>query len=273
MFVATFLAVAVWETHRPSRELRFPTGKRWGTHAILYLLSGLVGRLALSSGPIAVALTASNRPWGLLNSPSMPWGLSVLLTILLLDFGRYVLHLAHHRIGFLWRFHQVHHSDPDFDLTTGVRGQPLEWAFVRFANLAAVFLLAPPVGAVFIYELLSIIHTFFSHANADMPDRLDTILLRFTFTPNVHRVHHSIDVAEQNHNLGEIFTFWDRAFGTYQARSCAGKMFAVGLKEKQDQAGTLTSMLLEPLALQRAGESQNNKPKAGGKQHLDSGFD
>lgn len=247
VFIATFLAVAVWETYCPKRELRFPAGKRWGHHALLYLLAGLVSRLVPMSGPMLVAVHVADRPWGLLNHAAIPLPISIISTVLLLDFMRYGAHAAHHKIGALWRLHQVHHSDPDFDVATYARTHPVEGVIIRGLNAAAVYLLAPPVIAVLAFEIVSVVHGFFSHANATMPDWLARGLQKVVFTPEEHRVHHSVDYGDQNTNFGEIFPWWDRLFGTYRGRSIFGPEFDVGLKDEQSTAGDAITLTLMPL--------------------------
>ena len=107
--------------------------------------------------------------FGLFHQIALPYAVRFILTILLLDFVRYAVHWAEHHVPILWRMHQVHHSDPDFDLSTGARVHPLETVLVQGATLAAVALLAPPVAAVLAVELVTCFQVFFAHANVSMP--------------------------------------------------------------------------------------------------------
>jgi sterol desaturase/sphingolipid hydroxylase (fatty acid hydroxylase superfamily) len=155
-------------------------------------------------------------------------------------------------VPFLWRVHHVHHSDPDFDLSTGARAHPIEVALTQGANLAAVAILAAPVAAVLAAELFSCAQSFFSHANASLPAWVEEPLRWVFVTPDMHRIHHSEEVGEQGKNLGDIFPWWDRLFRTYQQTPDAGQdRMVVGLKGFQNEGSlNLSFMLLHPFRLQ-----------------------
>lgn len=215
LFVVIFLAVAVWESAQPLRPLTWPAERRWSRHAILLLISGIVLTVVLRITPVALAEAAVKSRFGILNRAWIPWAVRFALTLAVLDLVTYATHRAFHSVYFLWRVHEVHHSDPDYDVSTAGRFHPVEVVAVQGAHLAAILLLAPPPLAVLAAGLLTSAQNLFTHANASLPNRADAILRTVFITPSLHRLHHSDQVADQIRNLGQTFTFWDRLFGTY----------------------------------------------------------
>ncbi|MEO8500745.1 MAG: exosortase E/protease, VPEID-CTERM system [Vicinamibacteria bacterium] len=222
VLVVTFLAVGEWESRLQWRSLSVREERRWLGHSVLYLAGlGLSWGLLRVSG-VAMASLVWESPFGLLNSRALPAPLAWVLAIVLLDLARYCIHFAHHHVSALWRLHTVHHSDPELDLSTGLRTHPLDSVIVQAAYLGVVAVLAPPLGAVVLAECLSCFQVFFTHANARLPESLETPLRRFFVTPDMHRIHHSELEAEQQGNFGDLFSWWDRLFGTYIAASEGG---------------------------------------------------
>src|SRR5581483_9272936 len=184
---------------------------------------------------VLASVAVAGSSWGLLNRPWIPFWIRAGGAFLLLDLLKYSLHRLQHSVSWLWRIHQVHHSDPDFDVSTGVRAHPLEFLMIQGGTLGLVALLAPPPGAVLAAEVCACFFSFFEHANASLPQGWDKLVRACLVTPDVHRIHHSERDQEQFRNLGEIFTWWDRLFGTYQDQPVAGKdKFTVGLRGYQD---------------------------------------
>jgi sterol desaturase/sphingolipid hydroxylase (fatty acid hydroxylase superfamily) len=144
--------------------------------------------------------------------------------------------------------HQVHHSDPDVDLSTGLRNHPLETIVSQGAFSLSIAVLAPPPSAVLAMELVALLQTFFSHANANPPLWMERLIGMLVVTPRMHRVHHSEEMREQNANLGEVFPWWDRMFGTYLERPAAGfDQMRFGLEGSQNSASAgLLFMLSQP---------------------------
>jgi sterol desaturase/sphingolipid hydroxylase (fatty acid hydroxylase superfamily) len=247
LFVGAFLAVAIWESFLPQRKLSQPTERRWSRHGILFVVCAVVNMAALRMTPVAMAALVSGSRYGVLNRESLSYPLRFAATILLLDLLQYTVHRTLHSFGFLWRIHAVHHSDPDYDVSTAARFHPLELIIVQGSLLVAVALLAPPLLAVFVTELLRVVVNLAEHANASFPPGLERILRMILITPDLHRIHHSDDEREQGRNLGQIFPWWDRLFGTYLAHAGTGKNFATGLKGFQNSASmSIGFMLGEP---------------------------
>ncbi len=252
VMAASFLVVAVWESLRPHRELSIAGERRWSRHGLLLILSSVISVGIYRIGPVVVAAGMAHSRFGLFNTIALPYAVQFILTILLLDFARYAVHWAEHHVPILWRMHQVHHSDPDFDLSTGARVHPLEAVLLQGATLGAVVLLAPPVAAVLAVELATCCQVFFAHANVSLPVSMEKYLRRVWVTPDMHRVHHSEDAAEQGRNLSDIFPWWDHLFRTYLAAPSAGDHVIVGMKGFQNTGSLdLWFMLSQPFRRER----------------------
>jgi len=207
--------VALAETFRPKRRLVVSTPKRWTHNTLLWALNVLVVTGVYRATGVVVATLVSSSPYGLLNGDAIPYAVRFAITFVLLDLLHYAQHRLYHGVGFLWRMHQVHHTDVEFDLTTGLRFHPAEALLTQGVRLGVIALLAPPPLAVLALEVASQVQDLFEHGNVAIPVWLDRILRFVLVTPDMHRIHHSSEVGEQNRNLGTIFPWWDRLFGTY----------------------------------------------------------
>jgi sterol desaturase/sphingolipid hydroxylase (fatty acid hydroxylase superfamily) len=230
LFLTAFFVIALWESFQPRRRPTVAPAGRWGRHAALAALSSVAGLLFRTS-PILVAAAVASSPYGLLNRSPAPFWVRCLVAVLLLDLARYLQHRLMHSWPVLWRLHQVHHSDEDFDLTTGLRFHPLEAVLTQGSYLGVVAVLAPPVEAVLVAELATVVQNFFAHANARIPAFIERPLRRVLVTPEMHRVHHSVEIDEQNTNFGSILPFWDSLFRTYRAAPRDHDTLRFGLKE------------------------------------------
>lgn len=139
-----------------------------------------------------------------------------ILGLLLMDFfGAYLAHFVEHRVPFLWRFHLIHHSDTYIDTTSGNRHHPGE-SVIRFVfTTLGVIVIGCPMWMVFMYQTLSVVSTQFTHANISLPKKLDRFLSYFIVSPDMHKVHHHYSLPYTDSNYGNIFSIWDRIFGTY----------------------------------------------------------
>lgn len=165
-----------------------------------------------------LAYLAQKNGWGLLNQFDLPFLGRFLISFLFLDFQSYALHRFYHKVSWAWRFHRVHHSDMDLDVTSGSRLHPFEELVTFGAQQVFVVLLGPSFSAVALYNLFVFISTPFSHANIRLFPWLDRALRWFTITPEMHRIHHSMDWDESNSNFGFLFPWWDYLLGTYRAQ-------------------------------------------------------
>lgn len=148
--------------------------------------------------------------------PKMPLWLYALVGLLLLDLiGAYLIHFIEHKVHFLWRFHLIHHTDTWVDTTSGNRHHPGE-SVVRFIfTTLGVLIVGTPMWLVFMYQTISVVSTQFTHANISLPKKLDVFLSYFIVSPDMHKVHHHYIMPYTDSNYGNIFSVWDRLFGTF----------------------------------------------------------
>jgi sterol desaturase/sphingolipid hydroxylase (fatty acid hydroxylase superfamily) len=154
-----------------------------------------------------------------------------------------------HAVPALWRLHRMHHADLDIDLTTGARFHPVEIALSMLIKFAAIAALGVPAAAVLLFEVLLNATSMFNHANVRIPAALEPVLRWLVVTPDMHRVHHSIERDEANSNFGFNLPIWDRIFGTYRAQPRAGhEAMTIGIAEFRSAAecSTLAGMLAIP---------------------------
>jgi len=232
VFVAVFLAVAVWESLHPKRQLNVGAGRRWANHGTLFVLSAVLTSLVFRLSPIILAIALGERNYGLLSRPWIPLAVRFIAALLVFDFVIYAQHRLMHSVSFLWRVHSVHHSDPDFEVSTALRFHPLEFLIQQGMFLGVVALLGPPPAAVLVAQLLAVAEGLFVHANTALPKPIEKVLRLLIFTPDLHRIHHSQEIADQNSNFGQLVPWWDRILGTYKPRPVAGEQaLAIGLTD------------------------------------------
>ncbi len=158
----------------------------------------------------------SDNNFGLIHLNNFPFWIKVVFAILILDLvGAYLAHYVEHNVKPLWMIHLVHHSDHKVDTTTANRHHPLE-SLIRFSfTLLGVFVSGAPIGMVMLYQSLSIISTQFSHANIKLSKKLDKLISYLFVSPDMHKIHHHYRLPYTDKNFGNIFSIWDRIFGTY----------------------------------------------------------
>lgn len=237
-FITLFILVAWWETRRPRRPLTEPRTGHWRTNLALLVTDVLVLRFTLGAAALMTAEYSLQHGWGWFNSVEWPGWLEFVLALLLLDFALYLQHVLSHALPVFWRLHRVHHTDLDFDLSTGVRFHPLEILLSMLYKMAVVAALGAPVWAVLVFEVILNGASVFNHGNVHIPEKTDRWLRWFVVTPDMHRVHHSSVVNETNSNFGFSISVWDRLCGTYRAQPALGQQeFEVGLKECRARLG------------------------------------
>lgn len=142
---------------------------------------------------------------------------TIIISFLVLDFfGGWLVHFTQHKTRFLWRFHVIHHSDNNVDVTTGLRHHPFESVLRGVFFLMGVVVSGSPMYAVMIYQTLLVLSTQFTHANINLPKWLDKPLCFIVVSPNMHKVHHHWQQPYTDSNYGAVLSIWDRLFGTYE---------------------------------------------------------
>jgi sterol desaturase/sphingolipid hydroxylase (fatty acid hydroxylase superfamily) len=206
--------------------------------------------MALLAGGLFLALDAWGEAegWGLFRVLEWPGWVELILVILVFDLWMYLWHRANHRIPFLWRFHRMHHSDPEMDASTGLRFHPGEQLLSGMARLLVIPLLGVSIAQLAVYEALLLPVILFHHSNLSIPDWLDRGLRGVVVTPAMHRVHHSRWQPETDSNYGSVFPWWDRLLGSFRLREDA-RTIQLGLDEFDGPAWqSLGGMLRTPLA-------------------------
>jgi sterol desaturase/sphingolipid hydroxylase (fatty acid hydroxylase superfamily) len=211
--LAAFTVVALWESSRPLRPAGAHLNQRWLANFGLWVVNHLALYLTVPLLALLTAALVGHLRLGLLNDVAVGLPVQAGIALLALDLTRWAGHLGLHRSALLWRIHQVHHCDLEFDVTVGVRFHPLEALYQALLSAAVVAVLGLPLEAVLLAELVFIAHNFFCHANAALPERLERVLCRVVITPDLHRVHHDAEPARAMRNFGTVFSFWDRWAG------------------------------------------------------------
>jgi sterol desaturase/sphingolipid hydroxylase (fatty acid hydroxylase superfamily) len=247
-FASVFALMAAWELAAPARALRLSRLARWRANLGLALVNTLLLRVALPGSAIALAALAAESGWGLLNRVELPLWAAVAIGAVVLDFVIYLQHVLFHAVPLLARLHAVHHADPDFDVTTGIRFHPLEMLLSALVKFAAIVALGPPVLAVLLFEVLLNATAMFNHANVALPRALEPWVRRLLVTPDMHRVHHSVIEVERNSNYGFCLSTWDRWLGTYTPAP-QGEL-DIGLADRRDpkKVATFHGVLALPFA-------------------------
>ncbi len=153
---------------------------------------------------------------GLLQNVVWPVWLELVVAVAVLDLvAQYAAHFLLHKLGWMWKFHMVHHSDLKVDATTGTRIHPGDYVFREIFAVATIVAIGIPIAGYFFYRFLTIFFTYATHANIDVPRWLDHKLSFVFVTPNMHKFHHHNELPWTDTNFGNILSIWDRVFGTF----------------------------------------------------------
>ncbi len=263
-FLGVLAAMALWEVVAPRRRRESPRVIRWTNNFALVVLDTVILRLSFPILAVGLAVTAEERGWGLLNTLDLPVGIAIIVAMLALDLAIYLQHVMFHAVPGLWRLHRMHHADLDFDATTGLRFHPVEILISMGIKLGVVAALGPPAIAVLLFEVILNATALFNHANIDLPRPLDRWLRWIVVTPDMHRVHHSVDPRETNSNFGFNLPWWDRLLGTYVAQPAKGhEGMDVGIDQFRSRRELwLDRMLLQPFRGRAGGGALDARHRA-----------
>ena len=188
------------------------------------------------------------KQFGLINwIPEPPTWINNFFGILFLDLiGAYLPHWLEHKIKPLWMIHLVHHSDHHVDTTTANRHHPFE-SLIRFIfTIFGVFLIGANIGTVMLYQSLSLISTQFNHANIKLPKKVDLFLSYLFVSPDMHKTHHHYRLPYTDSNFGNIFSIWDRLFGTYMSFNREKLIYGVDVFFDKEANGKISHLLKQP---------------------------
>ena len=209
ILVAGFVVLLVAENIRPLRARKKPRFGRYLTNAVLTILATLAGAMAVRPVGLGLASLSEIRAFGVLNWLALPGWARFTAGFLIMDLTFYYWHRFNHTVHFLWRFHSVHHIDPDLDVTTSMRfhfGEVLLSIFFRAVQVAAIGI--APVTYI-VYETCFTLATLFHHSNLQIPVTVERGINRVLVTPRMHGIHHSVVRSELNSNYSVIFRWWD----------------------------------------------------------------
>ena len=261
-FFGIFALMAIWEILAPNRALTVSKAVRWANNLGLVFFNSFILRLVFPAAAVGVAAFAAENGWGLLNYYSLPAMVAVVVSIIAMDFVIYLQHVMVHAVPALWRLHRVHHADLDYDVTTGARFHTVEIILSMLIKFATIIVLGPPVVAVVIFEVVLNATAMFNHSNVSLPKGLDRVLRWFLVTPDMHRVHHSVEDDEANSNFGFSLPWWDRLFGTYRDQPRAGhEGMTIGIHtfRTMKQVSWLPGMLALPFVGKVTGYAINRR--------------
>jgi sterol desaturase/sphingolipid hydroxylase (fatty acid hydroxylase superfamily) len=247
-FIGVFAAMALWEVAAPRRPRSYSRLTRWPSNLAIVVLNTELVRIVLSATAVSLAVLGAQRGWGLLNNlPLPPWS-RIIASVILLDLAIYLQHVMLHAVPALWRVHRMHHADLDFDVTTGARLHPLEIILSMLIKFGVIAATGTSAAGVLIFEVLLNATSMFNHGNVRIPVGLDGYLRWFVITPDMHRIHHSIVVAETNSNFGFNLPWWDRLLGTYRAQPAAShEGMTIGIEQfREARELWLDRMVLQP---------------------------
>lgn len=227
--------------------------KKW-RHAginIFFTLTTIVINFTLAFLLLKTADWTVANNFGILQwLPEMPLWAYTIIGLLLLDLiGAYFVHWSEHKVKWMWRFHLIHHSDTTIDTTSANRHHPGESVFRFVFTTAGVLIVGTPMWLVFMYQSMSVLLSQFNHANIVLPKKLDNFLSWFIISPDMHKVHHHYVMPYTDSNYGNIFSFWDRLFGTFRTLSRDKIIYGVDTHmdpKENDRLGNLLKIPFQP---------------------------
>jgi len=266
LLVCIFVALLWLQSRFPLRRQHFSALRRLARNFIFSLPGFAVVRLATLPVPMSVAIWAQDRHIGLLNWLVVPGWVAGIATFLLMDYAYWWWHWANHMVPFFWRFHNVHHTDLDLDVSTAARFHFGEMLFsVGFLSLAVtLFGIAPIMLLVFFITFEAA--TLFHHSNWRLPIRVERALNHILVTPRMHGIHHSIVERETDSNWGTIFCWWDKLHRSLR-RDISQAEITIGVAAfRDDQELTVGKLLSLPFKEQRpwrlpTGEIPERQPR------------
>ncbi|MBF0274994.1 MAG: sterol desaturase family protein [Nitrospinae bacterium] len=247
-FITVFLLVASSEAVFPRRPLNFSKYQRWFSNILIVVIDSAAVKIIFPFVATGAAAIAQQKGWGLFNLTHLPQLFTVIFSVVLLDFVIYLQHIIVHKIPLLWRLHRMHHSDLDYDVTTGTRFHPIEIILSMAIKILTVFILGVPVIAVILFEVILNASAMFNHGNIKLPAVADKIIRSLFVTPDMHRVHHSVIPEETDSNFGFFISVWDKLFGTYKEHPEKGHTdMTIGLELfRNPEELKLSKILLQP---------------------------
>jgi sterol desaturase/sphingolipid hydroxylase (fatty acid hydroxylase superfamily) len=239
--------------------------KKW-KHAFInapFILTNIPGQLLLGFAFVKIIEWTTQHQFGFLYHLTIGKN-SLLLFIasfVFLDLGEYVYHVTMHKVKRLWMFHIVHHSDPVVDVSTTLREHPGE-NFIRLSfTLLWVFISGTVFWALMLRQVIQVFTTFFAHMNYRLPEKVDSVIGLVFITPNLHQVHHHYKQPYTDCNYGDVFSFWDRLFGTFKKLPAKDLVFGVDTYMQKGDTENFKAVIVIPFGKYRKANENFNPEK------------
>lgn len=214
LFWGGLLFFLLLEILMPYRQSSVSKAKRWINNISITVFNSLILQVVFAGAIVKTAMYVTTHQLGVLNMIMLPGWVKLFVTVAFMDFMLYIWHLLNHEVPLLWRFHRVHHSDLNMDVSTATRFHIGELAISAVIKIALVFLLgASPLGVI-IFEAALVLCAQFHHSSLKVPKWFERIFWILFVPPSMHRIHHSVIIKERDTNYGTIFSIWDRLLGT-----------------------------------------------------------
>lgn len=212
-------------------SLSYGKWKHAKTNLILLLFVMIINAV-FGIATAGVFVWLSDNEFGLLHLISAPVWVELILAIMVLDLiAQYGVHFFLHKVKWMWRLHLVHHSDKHVDASTGTRHHPLDFIIRETFALVAVLIMGMPIAFYFFYRILSVLFTYWTHANLRIPLSVDKALSYVIVTPNMHKFHHHFELPWTDSNYGNMLSIWDRIFGTFVYGNPADIQYGVDIAD------------------------------------------
>lgn len=205
------------ELARPYRRPTVSKFKRWAINLGLTAFNSVILALVFGAAILATSQHVTAHKLGALNQIDLPYWLELALAVAFLDFMLYIWHLLNHEVPLLWRFHRVHHTDLNMDVSTATRFHIGELCLSAPIKIGLIYLIGADPLMVVVFEAGLVLAAQFHHSSLRAPWALEKVLWLLFVPPSMHRIHHSVKIRERNTNYGTIFSLWDRVMGTMLA--------------------------------------------------------
>ena len=230
-----FLGLELAAPYRPSTVAK---SRRWRINLSLAAFNAALITLAFAGAIAAMAAYVAADRLGVLNRLDLPGWARLLAAVVVLDVVQYVWHLLNHQVPVLWRFHRVHHSDLNMDVSTASRFHAGELALSALIRIGLVFFLGLDLMALAVYESLANLSAQFHHSSLRVPAAVERLWWLLFVPPSMHRIHHSVVIRERDTNYGVIFSLWNRLLGTLVSRVDQGGIrIGIGAYARPERLG------------------------------------
>lgn len=216
--VSVLLVFYLWESIAPFFKHRHHRIRHAGRNLTIAGINIVVLVFVFSGITVTVAAFTENYRIGILHWLESPSLVHAVAAFVLIDIWTYWWHRFNHGIPFLWRFHRMHHSDPEMDVTTAIRFHTGEVTISSILRLILIPVIGIPIWVLILYDILLLASTQFHHANIALKSSVDRFIRLFIVSPNMHKIHHSKAQIETDSNFTSLFSIWDRIFGTFRKR-------------------------------------------------------